>query len=538
LEKAFSLDQKNNLSKYIGISINNRGNIEFENGNVQEAINSYKQAIEIKSKNNDKKSQAISLHNLGNALYSVGELQKAEEYIRQSLLMSKEAKDAKTMNANYRALANLLADGNQCTDPLDNYKSYISMRFSVVESEIIKPLYEEKQKYLDSEFRSDESLTDDIKKLGIGNDDLISINMLQEDLRAAQKAAEQEIKEAESEIILLSNLLSKSNALLESQNDVMEAKSKTLRWIVAGGTVSGLLILALLLLALRAKNRTKKDKLKIEEQKELIEEKNKGFMDSVTYASRLQTAILPPDNLLAEQLKDFFVLYKPKDIVAGDFYWTETVGEYTYVAAADCTGHGVPGAMVSVVCSNSLFRAVNEFGLRDTGLILDKVRELVIQTFEKSVEEVKDGMDISLVRLEKNSNKIQYTGANNSLIIVRDRNDEQSFEDGSVYNEYKYLEEFKADKQPIGQWMYAKNFTTNTINVIEGDQLFLFSDGYADQFGGVKGKKMKVRTLKELFLEVSTLSLPDQKQKLDDSFNDWKQDFEQIDDVCVMGVRI
>ncbi|MEZ4938877.1 MAG: tetratricopeptide repeat protein [Crocinitomicaceae bacterium] len=515
LEVAMKVDEKNNFKANEAISINNLGNIQFEAGNVNDAINSYKQALVIKEELNDKGSQAITFHNLGNALYTLGDFKKAEEHLRKSLLLAREASSVRTMNANYRALANLLADANSCTDPLDNYKSYITMRFAVFEADEIKPLYEEKAKYLDANFNSEESLSEEVQKLGMGNDDLISINMLQEDLRQAQKQAKQEVEIKEKEV-----------ALLESQNMAQKERAKTLTWMVIGAGVSGGLVLILLGLALRAKNRTKKDKQKIEEQKEVIEEKNKNFMDSVNYASRLQTAILPPEPVLSKYLNEFFVLYKPKDIVAGDFYWTESVGNYVYVAAADCTGHGVPGAMVSVVCSNSLNRAVNEFGLRDTGEILDKTKELVIRTFEKSVEEVKDGMDITLVRFEKGTQKIQYTGANNSLVIVRDQQGK------------KALEEYKADKQPVGQYAYSKNFTTHFIDVNPGDQLFLFSDGYADQFGGEKGKKMKVRALKDLLMDVSELPLKDQKEKLDLAFNQWKGDYEQVDDVCVIGVRV
>src|ERR1700752_4293569 len=173
---------------------------------------------------------------------------------------------------------------------------------------------------------------------------------------------------------------------------------------------------------------TQKQKTVIEEQKALVEIKNKEveekqheIIDSITYAKRLQQAILPSLAAVKEQLPNSFVYYQPKDIVAGDFYWMHTTKEAVYIAAADCTGHGVPGAMVSVVCSNALNRAVNEFNLIDTGLILDKTRELVIETFEKSDSEVKDGMDISILRIQNTQGgqkEIQWSGANNSLWYI------------------------------------------------------------------------------------------------------------------------
>ncbi|MCB0476795.1 MAG: tetratricopeptide repeat protein [Crocinitomicaceae bacterium] len=526
LEKSKAIDDKMNYDSYKAIAINNEGNIRFESGDVQGAIQLYHKALEIKKRLMDKGSEAITYHNLGNAFYSLGEFVKSEGFLKKSMELAQEAREAKTINANYRALANLLADSKSCSDPLDNYKSYISMRFAVVEAEEMKPLYEEKDKYLESGFNSEESLSDEVQKLGIGNDDLISINMLQEDLRMAQKEAKQERELKEKEV-----------ALLESQNESQKEKAKTLTWMVIGAGVSGVLVLFMLGLAIRAKNRTNKDKKKIEDQKLLIEEKNKNFMDSVTYASRLQTAILPPTPVLEKYLNEFFVFYKPKDIVAGDFYWTEKVDNYIYVAAADCTGHGVPGALVSVVCSNSLNRAVNEFGLRDTGEILDKTRELVIGTFEKSVEKVKDGMDISLVRFEKGKNEIQYSGANNSLLICRDRN-EQELEGVELFENDRMLLEFKADKQPVGQYEFSKDFTTNRVSIQANDEIFLFSDGFADQFGGEKGKKMKLRYLKQMFLSLSSMPMDAQQTHLEETFENWKGDYEQVDDVCVIGIRV
>lgn len=255
-------------------------------------------------------------------------------------------------------------------------------------------------------------------------------------------------------------------------------------------------------------------------QKAEIEEKNKEILDSMKYAKRIQSAILPSAKVVKEYLKASFVLYKPKDIVAGDFYWVENKGNKVLFAAADCTGHGVPGAMVSVVCNNGLNRSVREYGLTDPGEILDKTRELVIQEFEKSEEEVKDGMDIALGSIE--GNVLQYAGANNPLWIIRG---------GEVL-------ETKADKQPIGKFELHKAFTTHTVELQKGDAIYFFSDGYVDQFGGVKGKKFKSKAFKELLLSIQDKSMEDQKLVLDEQFENWRGRLEQIDDVCVIGVKI
>lgn len=266
----------------------------------------------------------------------------------------------------------------------------------------------------------------------------------------------------------------------------------------------------------------------ISEQKELetrqrleIERKNVEILDSITYAKRIQNAILPSDEMVKEHLSESFILYKPKDIVAGDFYWLEPIENGVLYAAADCTGHGVPGAMVSVVCNNGLNRAVREFGLVSPGEVLDKTREIVLQEFEKSLE-VKDGMDIALCALHNGN--LQYAGAHNPLWIVR--------------NGASEIEEIKADKQPIGRFDRQTPFTTHVVNLNEGDTVYTFSDGFADQFGGERGKKFKAANFKKLLLSISHESMTEQKALLDKAFEDWRGDLEQLDDVCVIGVKI
>jgi len=191
-------------------------------------------------------------------------------------------------------------------------------------------------------------------------------------------------------------------------------------------------------------------------------------------------------------------------------------------AAADCTGHGVPGAMVSVVCNGGLNRSVREYGLTNPGEILDKTRDIVIEEFAKSEEEVKDGMDIALCSIK--GKKLKYAGANNPLWIIQ--------KDGTE------VIQIKADKQPIGKYAQEHPFKTHEIDVNEGDTIYLFSDGYQDQFGGEKGKKFKTANLKRLLLTIQNETIDKQKELLIKAFEDWKGELEQVDDVCVIGVRV
>ncbi len=266
----------------------------------------------------------------------------------------------------------------------------------------------------------------------------------------------------------------------------------------------------------------KQAKKTVLEQKGIIEEKQKEIIDSITYAKSLQEAILPPMALWKSQLPDSFILYKPKDIVAGDFYWMEKSQGLLFFAVADCTGHGVPGAMVSVVCSNALNRSILEFRLSDPGEILDKTRELVISTFEKSEKQVRDGMDISLCALNTQTQQLQWAGANNPLWHIRE----------------KTLTRIAPDKQPVGEHIDELPFSTHSIQLQPGDLLYLFSDGYADQFGGTKGKKFKYKQLEELIARICAQSMEEQAHTLHTSFENWKGNLEQVDDVCIVGIRI
>jgi serine phosphatase RsbU (regulator of sigma subunit) len=265
-------------------------------------------------------------------------------------------------------------------------------------------------------------------------------------------------------------------------------------------------------------------KTEVENQKALVEEQNREILDSIEYAKRIQAAILPPPAEVKEMLKDSFVVYMPKDIVAGDFYWMDSLGEEIYFAACDCTGHGVPGAMVSVVCNYVLNASINEFSIRDPGAIFDKARELLIANFAKSDEDVKDGMDASLCALNISERKLKWCGANNPIWIYR--------------SDEKVMEEIKPDKQPIGKGYEMKPFTTHQLDLKAGDVIYIFTDGYADQFGGEKNKKLTRSRFRDLLLRIAELPMVVQREKLISFHHEYRGKQEQVDDICVIGVRV
>lgn len=255
--------------------------------------------------------------------------------------------------------------------------------------------------------------------------------------------------------------------------------------------------------------------------KEVLTVKNEEILDSITYAKRIQAAILPSEKHLHQSLKEAFVLYLPKDIVAGDFYWTEEVGDTILFAVADCTGHGVPGAMVSVICNNALNDTIKLQSITDPGKILDHTTDLILHQFEKAEEDVKDGMDIGLCAFNRKTRQLKYAGANIPLWIVRD---------GQVI-------EIKATRQPVGKYVLRQKFQTNKIDLVDGDMIYMSSDGFADQFGGNRNKKFMKKNFKNLLIGISNKPIHEQNKVIKNAFSEWKSDNEQVDDICVMGVK-
>lgn len=259
-------------------------------------------------------------------------------------------------------------------------------------------------------------------------------------------------------------------------------------------------------------------------QKEQIEEIHHEVTQSIDYAKRLQTAILPDPEIIRQNVSDFFVLFRPRDNVSGDFYWWANVEGHTVITAVDCTGHGVPGAFMSMLGISFLREIVLKEYITHPGVVLRRMRKEIIRSLkQKGISgEQKDGMDMSLVSIDHEKNLMQFAGANNPLYFIRDR----------------VLTEYKPDKMPIAIYDRMDNYTVHEIPLLQDDQFYMFSDGYADQFGGPKGKKFMYKRFKEFLMEISNKPLNEQKIILEKEFIDWKTGFEQIDDVVVLGIKI
>ncbi len=497
----------------IGTIFNNIGGIYYNKEMYDSAVVYFEKSLFIGKMRTNNSSYANTLNNLSATYNKLGKHEKAIEYLNKAIAIHKANDDLGSLVFNYVNLASSYSN-------IDKKKMLTYALKAVEIGEEIK----ENNGLISAYKAASEaySKNNDYKNAFEYQKKYTQLKVEQLNRDRAEKIAEIE-GQYETE--------KKNRQILELENEKIEQEQKLKQSklynsvLIGGGTL--VLIIAILigyfLFQNRKKNKILEDKnQEISTQKLIVETKNSEILDSINYAKRLQDAILPPLKLVKEYLSESFVYYQPKDIIAGDFYWMENINDYTLFAAADCTGHGVPGALVSVVCSNALNRTVKEFEVTEPGKILDKVRELVIETFEKSENKVNDGMDISLCAYNQKTKKMKWAGANNPLWIVRK-------------NE---VIEIKPNKQPIGVIEKPELFTTHTIQLEKGDTAYIFSDGYVDQFGGKKGKKYKSANFKELLLSIQNEPMKKQKEIIANTFEKWKGSLEQIDDVCVIGVRI
>ncbi|MES2799931.1 MAG: tetratricopeptide repeat protein [Bacteroidota bacterium] len=447
----------------IGSSYNNLGLIFRKDKDYVTAEKYFRLAVAIHKESGDKYGLMNSITNLGVLKEDKKDFAEAEKFYQLALKIALESGNKNQCRVGYKSLYSLAEARAHHADALQYYK-LMSL-------------------YADS----------------IAND-------------------EQLVKQTEAEMQFSFDQQTEKTKLLQQKDDLIneQARQRLIWWII-GMIIFGILISVFALMI------NKRRKLEMH-QKEIIAQKNQEILDSIQYAKRIQNAILPTEQQLNEYLSNYFIYYKPKDIVAGDFYWMEKIGSKILVAVADCTGHGVPGALISVVCHNALNRSVREFHLTEPGEILNKTRQLILEEFMKSDEKMRDGMDISLCCLDVTSLELKWSGANSPLWIKRHDKTE--------------LEIYKAQKQPIGYFDVIENFTTLNFQLQKGDAIYLFSDGYADQFGGPNGKKLKSNGMRNLILSVSEKSMSEQNTAFDTYFENWKLSHEQIDDVCVFGFQV
>ena len=492
--------------KGIAAILNNIGNIYILQGDYPKALDYNLRSLKIQDEIGDKNGIANSFINLGSAYFQTGNTALAIDYGIKGLALSNEIKSLEFIKEANKSLSEAYQKTNQHQKALEYYKAFIVARDSLFNEENTKKLVQ-------SELKFDYEKKEQATKL------------------------EQEKKDA---------------IALEEQE-----KQKIIRNSFMGGFALLLLLSVVIFKSYRNKKKANElislQKKEVENQKHIIEEKQKDILDSIHYAKRIQDALLKEEQHESNHLPEHFVLFKPKDIISGDFYWALEKQGHLYLAAADCNGHGVPGAMMSMLGIAFLNEITGIEHLLSPAEILNRLRDKVVKELGSSGQ-TKDGMDISLCKINLKTTELEWAGANNPLWIIKTappslpvgeeyhhKSETQNFVDNSSSPSGRLggasLIEIKADKQPIGYSDVYKPFTNHTFT--DKDCIYyLFTDGYADQFGGSNGKKFKYKPLQEKLISLSGATLDVQKNELNTIFDEWKGDLEQVDDVCVIGVRI
>jgi serine phosphatase RsbU (regulator of sigma subunit)/Tfp pilus assembly protein PilF len=486
----------------------------------------YSKALEITNQLNDKSGIARNVGNIANIFEQQGKHSNALDYYYKALKISKEVGDKKGVATNLLNLSSLCIELKKYKDSYNYLYKALAISDSIGLMNTVKECYDNLSSLYE---KSNIPLLDSIdgNVLNLEEMRLRSLYYYKKSIVIQNSLFSQENKKqlVQKE---MSYEFDKKEAFTKAENDIKHAiaeeknrKQKSITYLVLSCLLFVLVFAAFIFRSLKI---TRKQKKIIEQQKTMVEMHQKEILDSINYAKQIQRALLREEEHVSSHLPEHAILFMPKDIVSGDFYWGFEKNEYWYFAVADCTGHGVPGAIMSMLGISFLNDISFSEKLLSPNEILNKLRERIVYELRQSDESVgnRDGMDISLCRLNLKTLELQWAGANNSLNLIRNGN----------------LEIIKADKQPIGYYPNPKLFTNHTIQLQKSDSIYIYSDGYADQFGGEKGKKLTYKRLENLLIEKSTLSLKEQKELLKKAFIDWKGSLEQVDDVCIIGVRV
>ncbi|MDQ3191668.1 MAG: tetratricopeptide repeat protein [Bacteroidota bacterium] len=489
-----SLETEHLLEDYHAVagSLCNIGSAYWHKSDLKSAIKYYKMSLKLYDEYQDKYNKALILNNLGIIYSDLKEYSTAVDYCNSSISIAREIKDLSSVHYNYMALSEIYSRTRDFEKAYHYHLLSSQTKDSLISESSSKKIIELQQKY--------------------------------------------ESDKREQEILVLTK---------EKELQDLELNKK--RVIIYAFTGSFIVVLLLGIIVYKENRQKHYTNKKLKKAYSNIEEKNKDITDSINYAKRIQEALLKDEEHISENLPAHFILYKPKDILSGDFYWSLEKNGYLYLAVSDCTGHGVPGAMMSMLGIAYLNEITNGEQLLEPSEILNKLREKIVKELNQhgKVGESKDGMDISIIRLDLLTKELQWAGANNPLYIINEKVGSQQSEEKSIIKtanglEYGNLQliEIKPNKQPIGFHPNPTPFTNHRIQLKSNSFIYLLTDGFADQFGGPKGKKMKYAQLKKILFEFNSKSMAEQKEELNSVFEQWKGNLEQIDDVCIIGMKI
>ncbi len=474
-QRSLEMNQELENPYGIAVSLSNIGNVHIEKGDFKKGLEYHTQSLEIRTRINHRQGMASSMASLGVCYQNLGDVSTAKKYFSDAIQLSNEIQDMLSGVKAYKGMYKIHRELKEFEKALFYHEEFTRLNDSVFSTQRNEEISNMRTKFA---------------------------------LEQQQKELD---RKAEEEMI---RIQAKADGEKQQQRIIIYA------------SVAVLILVVLFSLFLFNRFRViSRQKGIIETQKAVVEETNKQITDSINYAKRIQTALLPTEEDIKTIFPESFVLFMPKDIVSGDFYWASSPdSDTTIIAIADCTGHGVPGGFMSMLGTSYLNEIVNEKSVYEPAKILDLLRDRIIFALKQQghAEESKDGMDISICKFEKRNNRVVYAGANNNVYVVRNNT----------------LSEYPANKMPIGYHagkMIA--FSQQEIPLEKGDMVYAFTDGYADQFGGPDGKKFKYAQLEKLLCSISSSTSSDQKKKLENAFQEWKLEIEQVDDICLLGIR-
>jgi serine phosphatase RsbU (regulator of sigma subunit) len=502
--------------------INALGNLGYFYGEIEEnkkALEYYLQALDLLGNSKNLETRAYLLGSIGYTYLNLNDFDKAIRYTLQAKEM-KEKMGVKGSLANtVHNLGAIYEKKKDFANALKCYNECVAMCIDLGDIGLMVVTYEAIGRTYNSSNNCSQALTY-LTRYNFMKD---SINSDNANTQLQEMNVKYESEKKEREILGLASENKIGHLLLKKEEE--EVKRQNLQKIFFGSGF--VLMLALAFFIFRGLKQQRlantiisEQKKEVEHQKEIVEEKQKEIVDSINYAKRIQLTLLAHKEMLDENLGDHFVMFRPKDIVSGDFYWATKKDDLFFLAVCDSTGHGVPGAFMCLLNIGFLSEAINENHIHEPNKVLDYVRERLIRSISK--EGQKDGFDGIIACFNKKTGQITYASANNSPVLVHSG---------------QYIE-LPGDRMPVGKGERPDEFKLFEVNYQKGDTLYLYTDGYADQFGGPKGKKFMYKKLNTLAADVSTLSIADQEVKLETEFNQWKGNLEQIDDVCMIGIKL
>lgn len=543
--------------KGIAGAYNNLGIIFMYEGQPEKALEYYRIAQRMNIEIGNKPWLAKNLSNMGTVFFNMKQYDSAEVYFRQSMAMSLEvgdeagwALDVMNLGNVYTSKKNYEGAQRQFDEALNfyranNYEADMAMvQYNLAGLYTATKDFEKAALYLDSAETISTKYGDLTTLIEIyegyasmyeGTGDYknaFGYYVRYATLRDSIMSSDMKNQMDQMEESLREEKLKEKNAALEQAKQLQDVQINRSNIIIASAA-GGILLLVLLAFVIykryqlktRANDMLRERHVEIQRQKEIIEQKNRDISDSINYAKKIQETVIPDETDFHSVYKDAFILYLPRNVVSGDFYWYALNGDKNHIAVADCTGHGVPGAFMSMIGIDKIQHAVVESKIDHPAKALAAVNrglKLALRQHD-DVEGMRDGMDIALISIDHRSMKLQYAGANRPVWLIRN----------------KELIELSPSKVSIGgHTPGAYEFSSEEFDLQEGDCIYLFTDGYADQFGGPKGKKMMTRRFKELLPEVSHLHMSEQHGRLLDHFREWQGKLDQVDDVCVVAIRV